>query len=138
MDLQAKEPWVVWDGLMSQVFSNLLSNSIDALGAITKTEKLIRITSQIDQYGAYRMTLADNALGIDPQHQDKLFHLFQTSKSTGSGIGLWLSRYIVERHEGALTFENLPERAGVCFILTLPPGKLNSQISFASLQAKCE
>lgn len=138
MDLQAKEPWVVWDGLMSQVFSNLLSNSIDALGAITKTEKLIRITSQIDQYGSYRMTLADNALGIDPQHQDKLFHLFQTSKSTGSGIGLWLSRYIVERHEGALTFENLPERAGVCFILTLPPGKLNSQIPFASLQAKYE
>lgn len=131
MDLQAKQSWVVWDGLMSQVFSNLLSNSIDALDAVSKVDKLIQVTSQIDRHGSYQLTLTDNALGIDPQHQDKLFHLFHTSKSTGSGIGLWLSSYIVERHEGALTFENLPNRAGVRFILTLPPGKLNDQVSFA-------
>ena len=133
MDLQVKEPWVVWDGLMSQVFSNLIANSIDALDTLTKSDKLIQVASQIDQHGSYRLIFTDNGLGIDPAHQDKLFHLFQTSKSSGSGIGLWLSNYIVESHKGTLTFKNLPDRAGVSFILTLPPEKLNSQISFASL-----
>lgn len=132
MDLQVKEPWVVWDGLMSQVFSNLLANSIDALVTLTKSDKLIQIASRIDQHGSYQLILSDNGLGIDPEYQDKLFHLFQTSKSTGTGIGLWLSNYIVESHKGTLTFKNLPDRAGVSFILTLPPGKLNSPLSFAA------
>jgi len=129
VELQAKEPWLVWDGLMSQVFSNLLSNSIDALDALTKVDKTIWVVSQIDQHGSYQLMLTDNGLGVDPQYKDKLFHLFQSSKSTGLGIGLWLSNYIVERHEGTLTFENLPHCSGVRFVLTLPRGKLNTQTS---------
>ncbi|WP_071467380.1 ATP-binding protein [Polynucleobacter asymbioticus] len=61
--------------------------------------------------------------GIRPEQANKLFSLFASSKSSGTGIGLWLSHYIAERHQGSLTFQNLPNHGGVTFSLDIPPGK---------------
>ena len=123
LDLQAKEPIIVWDALMRQVVANLISNAIEALDLLDQNNKIIRIQSRYSEKGWYQLSVTDNGAGIRPAQANKLFSLFASSKSSGTGIGLWLSRYIAERHQGSLTFENLPNHGGVTFLLDIPPGK---------------
>lgn len=123
LDLHASEPIIVWDSLMRQVAVNLISNAIEALDSLDREGKMIHIESRYDERGWYQLCITDNGLGIRPEQADKLFSLFASSKSSGTGIGLWLSHYIAERHQGSLTFENLPNHGGVTFYLDIPPGK---------------
>ena len=120
LDLKAPDKQLIWESLFRQVLVNLLSNSIEALDASTRSDKLIHIESAIDQQGDYCLKIADNGLGINAEQGAKIFSLFSTSKASGTGIGLWLSRYIVERHKGSLTYTNLPGNSGVNFIITIP------------------
>ena len=123
LDLRAQEPIFVWDSLIRQVVANLISNAIEALDSIGKDDKTIHIETKYDEKGWYQLCVTDNGLGIKPEQEDKLFSLFASSKSSGTGIGLWLSYYIAERHQGTLSFENLPNQGGVTFSMTIPPGK---------------
>jgi signal transduction histidine kinase len=122
LDLRAQEPIFVWDSLIRQVVANLISNAIEALDSIGKNDKTIHIETKYDEKGWYRLCVTDNGLGIKPEQENKLFSLFASSKSSGTGIGLWLSYYIVERHQGTLSFENLPNLGGVTFSMTIPQG----------------
>jgi signal transduction histidine kinase len=122
LDLRAQEPIFVWDSLIRQVVANLISNAIEALDSLSRKDKTIHIETKYDEKGWYRLCVTDNGLGIKPGQEDKLFSLFASSKSSGTGIGLWLSYYIAERHQGTLTFENLPNHGGVTFCMTIPPG----------------
>jgi signal transduction histidine kinase len=70
----------------------------------------------------YRFSVTDNGFGVNPEYADKLFSLFVSSKSSGTGVGLWLSRHIIERHQGSLTFHNLPDNSGVSFVVDIPIG----------------
>jgi len=120
LDLQASEPIFVWDSLMRQVVANLISNAIEALDIITRDNKIICIKSEIDEWGSYRLSVTDNGFGIKPEFSDKLFSLFVSSKSSGTGVGLWLSRHIIERHKGSIEYQNLPDDGGVIFIVKIP------------------
>ncbi len=122
LDLQASEPIFVWDSLMRQAVSNLISNAIEALDLLDRDNKIIRIESGYDEKGWHRFSVTDNGLGIKPEYADKLFELFVSSKSSGTGVGLWLSRHIIERHQGLLTYQNLPDKGGVSFIVNIPMG----------------
>jgi signal transduction histidine kinase len=122
LDLRAQEPIFVWDSLIRQVVANLISNAIEALDSLGKNDKTIHIETKYDEKGWYRLCVTDNGLGIKPEQEDKLFSLFASSKASGTGIGLWLSYYIAERHQGTLSFENLPNHGGVTFSMTIPPG----------------
>ena len=122
LDLQAQEPIIVWDSLMRQVIANLIANAIEALDSLARDDKAIHIESKYDERGWYRLCITDNGLGIRSEQAHKLFSLFTSSKSSGTGIGLWLSHYIAERHQGTLSFENLPNHGGVTFTMTIPPG----------------
>ncbi len=122
LDLQVTEPQLIWESLFRQVIVNLLSNAIEALDISSQKNKLIQIQSSLDQNGHYCLVITDNGAGINAQQGAKLFNLFATSKSSGTGIGLWLSRYIIERHKGSLTYQNLPEDGGVSFIINIPSG----------------
>ena len=122
LDLQASKPIFVWDSLIRQVVANLISNAIEALDLITRDKKIIRIKSEIDERGSYRLSVTDNGFGIKPEFADKLFSLFVSSKSSGTGVGLWLSRHIIERHQGSIHYQNLPDDGGVTFIVTIPMG----------------
>ena len=122
LDLQASKPIFVWDSLIRQVLVNLTSNAIEALDSITRDNKIIRIKSEIDERGSYRLSVTDNGFGIKPEFADKLFSLFVSSKSSGTGVGLWLSRHIIERHQGSIDYQNLPDDGGVTFIVTIPMG----------------
>lgn len=122
MDLQSGKEQLIWESLFRQVIVNLLSNAIEALDAKSQSKKIIQIESNIDLSGNYSLTFTDNGPGINAEQGEKIFNLFATSKSSGTGIGLWLSSYIVERHKGFLTYKNLPDNGGVSFILTIPTG----------------
>jgi signal transduction histidine kinase len=122
LDLRAQKPIFVWDSLIRQVVANLISNAIEALDSLGKNDKTIHIETKYDDKGWYRLCVTDNGLGIKPEQEDKLFSLFASSKSSGTGIGLWLSYYIAVRHQGTLSFENLPNHSGVTFCMTIPPG----------------
>jgi len=122
LDLQASKHIFVWDSLIRQVVANLISNAIEALDLITRDKKIIRIKSEIDERGSYRLSVTDNGFGIKPEFADKLFSLFVSSKSSGTGVGLWLSRHIIERHQGSIHYQNLPDDGGVTFIVTIPMG----------------
>jgi signal transduction histidine kinase len=129
LDLQAQKPIIARDSLMRQVVANLISNAIEALDSLDRANKTIHIESRYDQNGHYQLRVTDNGLGIRPELADQLFSLFASSKSAGTGIGLWLSHYIIERHQGTLGFENLPNHSGVTFSVTIPPGKKSIEIN---------
>jgi signal transduction histidine kinase len=122
LDLKASKPIFVWDSLMRQAVSNLISNAIEALDLLDRDNKIIRIESGYDEKGWHRFSVTDNGFGVKPEYADKLFELFLSSKSSGTGVGLWLSRHIVERHQGLLTYQNLPDKGGVSFIVNIPMG----------------
>jgi signal transduction histidine kinase len=122
LDLQANRQQFIWGSLFRQMIVNLLSNAIEALDTTFKSNKVIQIQSSVDQSGNYLLKFTDNGPGINAEQGIKIFNLFATSKSSGTGIGLWLSRYIIERHKGSLTYENLPDNGGVSFIISIPNG----------------
>ncbi len=84
---------------MRQVFSNLIHNAIDAVGDGGAIEMRVRACRD----GNWRITVADNGHGIAPRARERLFQPFATTKgNTGNGLGLWISRGIVEKHGGKI------------------------------------
>ena len=118
VDLHANAQVFIRETLMRQVVSNLISNAIDALDLISRPDKKITIETTTDR-DRWILRVTDNAYGVRPENAHKIFSLFSTTKSEGTGIGLWLSRYIVEQHDGYLRFSNL-ETEGVMFWLEMP------------------
>jgi len=119
LNLKVTDQYLAWDTLFRQAISNLISNAIDALEMVSNRNRSIIIESWIDQGRNYCLTIADNGLGVSSD-QDEIFDLFETTKNSGSGIGLWLSRYIIERHRGSIGYQNLPEQGGVVFTISIP------------------
>jgi signal transduction histidine kinase len=110
-------------GELRQVFSNLLANSLDAIedeGVIRV--RISRCTTRAGQ-DAVRVTIADDGKGIDPDHRPHIFEpLFTTKGAVGTGLGLWVTRQIVEKHHGAIQVRSAisgPYR-GSTFSLILP------------------
>ncbi len=103
---------------LQQVILNLLINAIDALieSGCDKPELRLRGKLMGDHLN---LEVEDNGQGIAPEHAEDVLSLFKTSKSQGMGVGLWLSRSIVEMHGGQLTFQSDPGRRTV-FTLRLP------------------
>nr|WP_322623566.1 HAMP domain-containing sensor histidine kinase [uncultured Flavobacterium sp.] len=85
---------------MEQVFINLITNSIYALTDVA--DKQIKITASVEE-GRLHIGITDNGLGIEKEIQDKIFMPFFTTRKSGAGIGLTLSKNIVEAHGGYLS-----------------------------------
>jgi signal transduction histidine kinase len=103
---------------LQQVILNLLNNAIDALTESGRPQLELSIRSKASGQHL-ELEVEDNGQGIAPDRKDDVFSLFKTSKSQGMGVGLWLSRSIVETHGGRLTFQSEPGR-GTVFTLRLP------------------
>lgn len=88
---------------MEQVLINLLTNSIYALSE--KNEKQITITAEVKERRIF-ITITDIGNGIEKEIEDKIFLPFFTTRKEGAGIGLTLSKSIVESHGGYLAFQN--------------------------------
>jgi PAS domain S-box-containing protein len=106
---------------LQQVLLNLISNSFDALEDI-RGERVISIRTSRKDADTVKVEVEDTGCGIPEHNIPKLFTHFFTSKPDGLGMGLSISRSIVEAHGGRLEGENTPE-GGAIFYFTLPFGK---------------
>ena len=86
--------------LIEQVLINLIKNAMQSFEE--QTHKLIELGAHYDEKGQPVLTVKDNGCGIDPEALEKIFIPFFTTKKTGSGIGLSLSRQIMRKHGGHL------------------------------------
>jgi C4-dicarboxylate-specific signal transduction histidine kinase len=103
---------------LRQVLSNLIQNSIDALSLISKKNKVIKIETFVKN-NKLICSVSDNGPGINKKIQSKIFDLYESSKNSNSGIGLWLSKYIISKHKGSLSL-NKAYSNGAEFIIELP------------------
>jgi two-component system, LuxR family, sensor kinase FixL len=107
---------------LEQVLVNLIRNAIEAVGECGEREKWIQIyLRQVD--GEVELAIEDNGSGVPPDLAERLFEPFETSKQTGMGLGLSLSREIVKAHGGRL-WRDATVTSGARFVLRLPRDKV--------------
>jgi signal transduction histidine kinase len=117
-ELQRGLPKVMGDRVqLQQVLMNLTLNGIDAMKETDRVKELT-ITSEAGD-GELVVSVSDTGTGIAPHHADRIFDAFYTTKPHGIGMGLAISRSIVESHGGRLWATGDPGR-GANFHLTLP------------------
>jgi PAS domain S-box-containing protein len=112
-------------GELRQVLSNLLANSLDACssGAVVRIEAKSAIDPRNPASRGVRITIADSGLGIPSEHLESIFEpFFTTKKDTGTGLGLWVSRELIQKHGGSLRVRSrtTDPLCGTVFSLFLP------------------
>jgi signal transduction histidine kinase len=106
---------------LQQVILNLLRNASDAMVGVDDRPRELLIRSERDEGDRVRLSVQDVGVGFDAQSVDKIFDAFYTTKSGGMGIGLSVSRSIVERHHGRLWAES-NNGPGARFAFCIPCG----------------
>jgi PAS domain S-box-containing protein len=117
-DLAADLPQVMADRVqLQQVMMNLMINGIDAMKDAGGTRELA-IKSQRMQNEEIVVSVSDSGVGLPPQQTEQIFNAFFTTKPHGTGMGLRISRSIIESHGGRLwAADNSPRGASFCFTL---------------------
>jgi C4-dicarboxylate-specific signal transduction histidine kinase len=87
---------------LQQVILNLLLNASDAMSGVVDRPRQLVIRTEQDGEDHVRLSVRDTGVGFEPQGIDRLFDAFYTTKSSGMGIGLSVSRFIIESHKGRL------------------------------------
>jgi signal transduction histidine kinase len=122
---RALQPIRCFEGEIRQVLSNLVNNAFDAMNSAGGNLYLRTRLGHNWKNGdpGIVITVADTGAGMDPQTLARVFDPFFTTKGiTGTGLGLWVSREIVNRHRGQLRVRssNSPQCHGTVFNLFLP------------------
>jgi len=121
-----EEPEITaFEGEIRQLFSNLITNAIDALPRHGRLRLRADYAADWRDSGrpGVRVTVADNGCGIPGETLAKIFEPFFTTKhDVGTGLGLWLSQSIVEKHTGYMRVRSTttPGRSGTAFVVFLP------------------
>ena len=124
-------------GEIRQAFSNLISNAIDAMPSGGSLVIRVAKSRRWDRPAAegVRISVMDTGSGIAPQHKARLFQPFFTTKAdVGTGLGLWITRGIVERHSGTIHVKSRTgaHEHGTVFSMFLPfqamPGRLQGSV----------
>jgi signal transduction histidine kinase len=104
---------------LQQVILNLIRNGSEAMSSVDSHPRDLLIRTEPDDNDRVRLSVADVGVGFDSQAEGKVFEAFYTTKNEGMGIGLSVSRSIIERHQGRLwaTPNNGP---GVTFSFSIP------------------
>ena len=119
-ELSEDLPLVLGDRIqLQQVFLNLIINAIDAMSTVENGPRELVVSSSMDQSSSLRLTVSDSGHGLPPGKQDLIFEPFHTTKPGGMGMGLAISRSIVEAHGGRIWAAPGAHR-GATFCLTLP------------------
>jgi two-component system sensor kinase FixL len=120
LDLAPELPSVCGDPVqVQQVLVNLVRNAFEALASSEAVEPTVVMKIQGTDFGAVEFTVSDNGEGIPPERLGVVFDAYFSTRAAGMGMGLAISRTIVEAHQGRITVESEP---GVCttFSFTLP------------------
>jgi len=129
-ELAADLPQIMGDRVqLQQVLMNLMMNSIDAMKDVDGTHELT-IQSQRGENGQVLISVSDTGVGLPPQQANRIFDAFFTTKTHGTGMGLRISRSIVESHGGRLwAADNPPRGARFCFTLLINAERRDSAVS---------
>ena len=104
---------------LHQVILNLIVNAVDSMSGVNARPRTLVIRSHREGAGAVSVAVCDSGIGLAPDALDRLFDTFYTTKAGGMGMGLSISRSIVEAHGGRL-WATPNESHGATFHLTLP------------------
>jgi signal transduction histidine kinase len=117
----AKElPLVMGDRVqIQQVILNLLRNGADAVSAVDDRPRELWFRTELEEGTSVRLSVQDSGIGFEPQALDRIFQTFYTTKSDGMGIGLSVSRSIIENHGGRL-WATPNDGPGVTFSFSIP------------------
>jgi two-component system sensor kinase FixL len=122
-ELVANPPAVVGDRVqLQQVILNLILNGKDAMSSVKTRPRELLITSREGNTGELLVAVRDSGNGLDPQNVERIFDPFFTTKPEGMGLGLSISRTIIEAHGGKL-WATQNEDNGATIQFTLRPGQ---------------
>jgi signal transduction histidine kinase len=119
IELEADLPQIMGDRVqLQQVLMNLMLNGIEATKDVDGKRELL-IKSRPSENGEILVSVSDTGVGLPAQQADQIFNPFFTTKPQGTGMGLSISRSIIESHGGRLWAENnTPRGASFCFTLS--------------------
>jgi C4-dicarboxylate-specific signal transduction histidine kinase len=127
LKLQEDLPLVIADRVqLQQVILNLAMNAIEAMLEVNQDLRVLSIRTERQVFGDLLVQVADSGSGIDPKHAREIFEPFYTTKTNGIGMGLTISRSIIEAHGGRLWIGHATGGSTLCFTLPIngerPPG----------------
>jgi PAS domain S-box-containing protein len=104
---------------LQQVILNLLRNASDAMSTVHDRPRELLIRTEQDEGDRVLLSVKDAGIGFDPRTADRLFETFYTTKNNGMGVGLYVSRSIIESHQGRLR-GTLNDGPGATFSFSIP------------------
>ena len=104
---------------VQQVILNLLGNASEAMRDVDDRPRDLLISTGSEANGHVRLTVEDAGVGFEPREAERLFEAFHTTKNGGMGIGLFVSRSIIEAHQGRL-WAAPNAGAGASFSFSIP------------------
>jgi C4-dicarboxylate-specific signal transduction histidine kinase len=116
-------PRVVGDRVqLQQVILNLFLNALDAMARVEEGSRVLTVKTEREEGDRVRLSVKDTGVGVDTGAMARVFDPFYTTKGNGMGIGLFVSRSIIESHRGSLrVVANQP--SGVTFSFSLPKAR---------------
>jgi C4-dicarboxylate-specific signal transduction histidine kinase len=105
--------------LLRQAILNVIMNAIDAVADLPLGERVVSVQTTTNGHGEVQVRVRDHGTGLPAGVETRVFEPFFSTKTTGIGMGLAISRSIVENHGGSIRIENAPTR-GVLVSITLP------------------
>lgn len=105
---------------LQQVMINLIVNGMEAMAAVTNRPRELVIRSRRQEPDQVLIEIQDSGSGVDPEHIDRLFNAFFTTKPDGMGMGLSVCRSIVQAHGGEISPSSNPGGIGTTFRLAMP------------------
>jgi two-component system sensor kinase FixL len=120
LDIPDGLPPVLGDRVqLQQVLLNLILNALDALKGVGGQDRTVSMAARCETDQVVEISVADNGRGIAPDQIDRIFEPFFSTKSRGLGMGLSISRTVIEAHGGRLWAENSAD-GGATLRMTLP------------------
>ena len=110
---------------LQQVVLNLILNAVEAMGSVEAGALELLISTEQTKTGDTLVAVRDSGLGIDPEHLERVFEAFYTTKSSGTGMGLSICRSIINAHGGRL-WAAANEPRGAVFQFILPSAEVRS------------
>jgi signal transduction histidine kinase len=110
---------------LQQVILNLVMNAVESMRAVSDRARVLRVRTEEQPLDSIVVLVQDSGVGLDPEHMSLMFEPFYTTKVEGVGMGLAISRSIIEAH-GGRRWAVANDGPGSTFCFTLPIGKESS------------